>query len=103
MVQTGTQRLVEPTAMSRPEDKPKVAIEVLDMLVFVIRECVLAETKDTHDAVVKLLGTSEVRDRDVDVIDADYLDIHGVLARRICAHPHATGFLLPRSLHFFIS
>jgi hypothetical protein len=60
MMQTGTQRLLESAAVCRPQDKPKVAVVVLDMVVSLIRECVPAETKDTHDTVVKPLGTSEV-------------------------------------------
>ena len=43
-----------------PEDKAKVAIIVLNMVVSFIRECVLAETQDVHDTIVKPLGTSEV-------------------------------------------
>jgi len=45
---------------SGPEDKAKVAIVVLDMVVSFIRECVLAETQDPHDTVIKPLGTNEV-------------------------------------------
>src|SRR2546428_11165611 len=65
-------------AASGPEDKAKVAIIVLNMVVSFMRECVLAETQDAHDTVINPLGTSEVWDRDVDVIDADSLGAHGV-------------------------
>ena len=71
-------------AASGPEDKAKVAIIVLNMVVSFIRECVLAETQNPHDTVVKPLGTSEVRDRDVDVIDADSLGAHGVKEQSGC-------------------
>src|SRR5437773_7707458 len=78
-------------AASGPEDKAKVAIIVLNMVVSFIRECVLAETQDAHDTVIKPPGTSEVRDRDVDVIDANSLGAHGVGERPTTKSPTAVG------------
>ena len=40
-----------------------------------ICEGVLARTEDTHDTIVKLPGMSEIRGRDVEVINTDALEV----------------------------
>lgn len=55
-----------------------MAIVVLNLVVSVIGECVLAKTEDKRDTVIKAFRTSQVRNCNVDVVDPDNFRAHGV-------------------------
>jgi hypothetical protein len=61
---------------SGPENDAKMTIVVLDVVIAFIAEGVLAEAETSHDRVVKTLGTREIRDRQVDMIDANDFYAH---------------------------
>ncbi len=71
----------------RPEREAELAVVVVDVRLARERAAPLAEAEDVHQAVVEGLGAAEVADREVDVVDADHLDGHGVGASR----PSATA------------
>ena len=62
----------------RPEDKTKVAIVILDVFVSLVDEFVFAKAEHGHDGIIKFLGTTEIRHCNVDMIDSNDFDAHGI-------------------------
>ena len=60
------------------KNKTKVTIVILDMVVSIVCECVLAKTEDKRDTLIKAFRTSQVRNCNVDVVDPDNFRAHGV-------------------------
>src|SRR5262249_50811917 len=72
MMQPGCVRLVSVPDPRRTQHVAEVAIEVLDVRITVDAERVLAKLECLHQhAVIKRFGDHKVRNRDVDVVDAD--------------------------------
>lgn len=76
MVQSGSQGIVMLQIVGGPQNESKMTVVILDVLITLIGESVLAETEDWHQTIVKVFGSAEVRDGDVDVVDSDDLNCH---------------------------
>gem|GEM_PF-4230795 len=76
MVQAGSQGVVFGfDTVSRSQNKSEMAIVVLNVLLSFVREFVFAETENRHHSFIKFLRTTEVRNRDVNVVNAYYLNL----------------------------
>jgi hypothetical protein len=76
MVQAGSQGVVFGfDIVSRSQNKSEMAIVVLNVLLSFVREFVFVETENRHHSFIKFLRKTEIRNRDVNVVNAYYLNL----------------------------
>jgi len=78
MVQSRTQSIVLGGGVpGGPQDKAKMTVVVLDVMVTFVLERILTEAKNRHHSVIKFLRLLQVRDSNVYVVYANDFDAHG--------------------------